>query len=61
MVCSGENKEALLRLLTNEVFPMGHGRVGIRCRIQQEQLDGVPFETCIEREKAWIDANPEVR
>jgi hypothetical protein len=22
---------------------MGHGRVGIRCRIQQEQLDGVPF------------------
>jgi hypothetical protein len=27
----------------NETFPMGHGRVGIRCRIQQEQLDGVPF------------------
>jgi GTPase SAR1 family protein len=58
---TGDNKEALLRLLQNSVFPMGHGRVGIRCRIQQEQIDGVSFDTAIEREAMWINANPDVR
>ena len=24
-------------------------------------FEQVPFETCIEREKEWIDANPKVR
>ena len=57
----GKNKESLLRLLQNSAFPMCHGRVGIRCRIQQEQIDGVPFDECILRERAWIDQNPEVR
>ena len=57
----GKNKEALLGLLQNDTFPMGHGRVGIRCRIQSEQLEGVDFNTCIERELEWINDNPDVR
>ena len=38
---AGKNKDALARLLQNQILPLGMGRVGIRCRTQQEQLDNV--------------------
>ncbi len=52
---AGKNKDALARLLQNQILPLGMGRVGIRCRTQQEQLDGVSFEEVIDREQEWID------
>ena len=46
----GKNKDALQRMLANEVLPLAMGRIGIRCRTQQEQLDGVGFDEVLNRE-----------
>lgn len=46
--------DALLRLLRNEIHPLGMGRIGIRCRTHQEQKENVGFKTVEKREEAWI-------
>eukprot|EP00656_Telonema_subtile_P008933 TRINITY_DN14176_c0_g2_i1.p1 TRINITY_DN14176_c0_g2~~TRINITY_DN14176_c0_g2_i1.p1 ORF type:complete len:502 (+),score=159.20 TRINITY_DN14176_c0_g2_i1:83-1588(+) len=46
--------DALLRLLRNEIHPLGMGRIGIRCRTHQEQSDNTEFSTVEEREARWI-------
>jgi hypothetical protein len=51
----GKNKEALRRLLKNEVVPLAMGRIGIRCRTQQEQIDNTSFTDVVERERQWIE------
>lgn len=53
----GENKDALTRLLRNESYPVGLGRIGVRCRTHQEQLDGMSWPVAIEREKEWIQGS----
>ncbi len=58
--------EGLLRMLRNEVLPLGLGRIGIRCRTHQEQRENIDFPTVIDRESQWIessgfDRDPEVR
>lgn len=51
------NAAGLLRMLKNETLPLGLGRIGIRCRTNEEQKDNVDFDTVIEREKEWIDSS----
>eukprot|EP00750_Incisomonas_marina_P030460 INCI7513.1.p2 GENE.INCI7513.1~~INCI7513.1.p2 ORF type:complete len:613 (-),score=100.21 INCI7513.1:2915-4753(-) len=53
----GENKDALSRMLRNEVYPIGLGRVGVRCRTHQEQLDGMSWPAAIKREAEWIETS----
>eukprot|EP00912_Choanoflagellata_sp_UC4_P001108 UC4_evm2s685 len=52
----GKDKQALHRLLSNRTLPLAMGRIGIRCRTQQEQLDGISFQEVANKEKEWIEA-----
>jgi len=49
-----ENMPHLIGLVKNEIYPLGLGRVGVRCRTQQEQLAGEDFPSIIEKERRWI-------
>lgn len=38
-------------------YPIGLGRVGVRCRTHQEQLDGMSWPAAIKREAEWIETS----
>jgi GTP-binding protein EngB required for normal cell division len=51
----GKNLKNLQLMLQNQRFPLPLGRVGIRCRSQQEQLDGLSFFELGEIEHKFLE------
>ena len=47
----------IVPFLLDPRYPIGLGRVGVRCRTHQEQLDGMSWPAAIKREAEWIETS----